>query len=99
MSSTDGPEVTHDEEAGRFEVAHPRGVGRLEYRRAGAELRLVHTEVDDELEGEGIGSTLVREALAYAADADLTVVPECPFVASWLERHPDHAAELDVATP
>jgi uncharacterized protein len=99
MSSTGGPEVVRNDETGRFELVHPRGGGRLEYHQADGQLRLVHTEVDDELEGEGVGSALVREALAYAAHDDLTVVPECPFVASWLERHPDRAAELDIAAP
>jgi predicted GNAT family acetyltransferase len=41
----------------------------------------------------------VREALAYAQESDLTVVPECGFVANWLERHPDRAAELDITEP
>jgi uncharacterized protein len=99
MSSTAGPEVVRNDEAGRFELVQPSGGGRLEYHQAGGVLRLVHTEVDDELEGEGVGSALVRAALAYAADADLIVVPECQFVASWLERHPDRAAELDIAAP
>jgi uncharacterized protein len=99
MSSTGGPEVVRNEAAARFELVQPSGGGRLEYHQAGGVLRLVHTEVDDELEGEGVGSALVRAALAYAADGELTVVPECGFVASWLDRHPERAAELDVAAP
>jgi uncharacterized protein len=99
MRSSDGPEIVRNEHAGRFELVDPPGSGRLEYRQIGGELTLVHTEVDDALEGEGVGSALVREALAYAEHEDLTVVPACRFVAGWLDRHPDRAAELDIAAP
>jgi uncharacterized protein len=99
MSRGDGPVIVRNEDAGRFELVDPPGNGRLEYRQGSGELTLVHTEVDDELEGEGVGSALVREALAYAEHEDLTVVPQCGFVASWLDRHPDRAAELDIAAP
>jgi uncharacterized protein len=89
--------ITHDADAGRFEVADAPEEGQLSFRAADGRLTLLHTEVADEREGEGVGSALVREALAYAQREGLTIVPECAFVASWLERHPDRAAELDIA--
>lgn len=91
------PTIVRNAEAGRFELVDAPEQGQLAFREDEGRLTLVHTEVADRLEGEGIGSALVREALAYAEDAGLTVVPECPFVASWLERHPDRAGELDIA--
>jgi predicted GNAT family acetyltransferase len=39
----------------------------------------------------------VREALDYAEEQGLAIVPECDFVAAWLDKHPERAAELDVA--
>jgi uncharacterized protein len=89
--------IVRNEAAGRFELEAAPDQGQLTYRQADGRLTLVHTEVADALEGEGVGSALVREALAHAEREGLTVVPECPFVASWLERHPDRAAELDIA--
>jgi uncharacterized protein len=91
--------VIQNPRTGRFELAGAPDGAYLEYRQAGNHLTLTHTEVDDELEGQGVGSVLVREALAQARDANLTVVPECGFVAGWLERHPERAAELDIASP
>jgi predicted GNAT family acetyltransferase len=47
--------------------------------------------VADELEGRGIGGALVRAAVEHAADTGLTVVPQCPFAAHWIESHPNPA--------
>jgi uncharacterized protein len=94
---SDQPTITRNADADRFEVADAPDQAHLGFREDGGRLVLIHTEVADEFEGEGVGSALVREALAYAQREDLTIVPECAFVARWLERHPDRAAELDVA--
>ncbi|MXI17204.1 GNAT family N-acetyltransferase [Escherichia coli] len=48
-----------------------------------------HTVVDPRFEGRGIGSLLVRSVLAEARAQGAGVLPQCPFVRSYLERHPD----------
>lgn len=68
----------------------------LEYRLEGDRIRLHHTGVPPELEGRGIGSRLARFALDAARERGLAVWPDCPFVASWIRRHP---AYLDVVDP
>ena len=51
-----------------------------------------HTEVDDRFEGHGVGSTLARAALDDVRDySTRRVVPRCPFIKSWIEKHPDYA--------
>lgn len=97
MSAEDRPDVIRDPEAGRFVLADAPDRAYLVYRQEDGRLTLVHTDVDDELEGEGVGSALVRAALDHAEDAALTVVPECGFVAGWLDRHPQRAERLDIA--
>ncbi|WP_338876802.1 GNAT family N-acetyltransferase [Spirosoma sp. SC4-14] len=52
-------------------------------------LAVVHTEVDRSLEGKGVGSRLVAGMLSYVESHDLKIVPLCPFVAAYLERHPE----------
>jgi uncharacterized protein len=49
-----------------------------------------HTEVDDAYEGAGVGSSLARHVLDDARRRGLAVEPRCPFIASWIERHPDY---------
>ena len=42
------------------------------------------------VEGEGLGSTLVRHGLDAARDAGLAVFPSCPFTAEWIRHHPEY---------
>jgi predicted GNAT family acetyltransferase len=51
----------------------------------------LHTEVDDAYEGQGIGSALARAALDdVRAKGDRDVVPLCPFIKAWIDKHPDY---------
>jgi uncharacterized protein len=65
--------------------------GYAEYELRDQTVTLVHTVVEDEYEGEGVGSTLVREALDdVQRDGELEVVVKCPFVKEWISRHSDY---------
>jgi hypothetical protein len=74
----------------RFEVESGSLLSKLEYRRGRTTIALVHTEVPEELQDQGIGSSLVRGALAHARENRLKVLPYCPFVAAYLSRHPEY---------
>jgi uncharacterized protein len=52
---------------------------------------LLHTEVDPVFEGRGFGSRLVAGAFEDIRARRLSVVPICPFVRSYLRRHPEDA--------
>lgn len=85
-------EVTHVPEEQRFEAVTSEGVlGRVEYERDGDVVVLTHTVVEPAAEGRGIGSALVRAALDAIRDDGLTVVPQCPFIASWIARNSEYA--------
>jgi predicted GNAT family acetyltransferase len=49
-----------------------------------------HTEIYDEFEGHGLGSTLASEALADARKRGLSVLPYCPFINAYIKRHPEY---------
>lgn len=66
-----------------------RIAGFAEYRLVDDQLSAMHTEVDSEFEGHGVGSKLVRGLLADARARRLAVLPYCPFVRSYLANHPD----------
>ncbi len=76
-------------------------VGLIRYRTEPGVVVLVHTEVDEAVEGTGVGSQLVRFALEDIRARGLRLVPVCPFVAAHLRRHPEHADLVgpDPATP
>jgi predicted GNAT family acetyltransferase len=50
-----------------------------------------HTEVDPAYAGQGVGGAIARGALDGARASGLSVVPRCPFIKGWIERHPDYA--------
>jgi predicted GNAT family acetyltransferase len=94
------PAVVVNDDLSRFETTVDGHTAFLTFHRNGRRLVLIHTEVPSSLGGQGVGGAIVRAALAYAQANDLTVVPECAFVKSYLEHHPDEAArtQLDVSS-
>ncbi|MDQ2758196.1 MAG: N-acetyltransferase [Actinomycetota bacterium] len=78
--------------AHRYEALTEGSVaGFAAYRLSDGVVTFTHTEVDPALEGHGVGTVLARAALDDARSRGLAVVPLCPFIASWIERHPDYA--------
>ncbi len=74
----------------RFELDYADKVAIVEYRKLDDEtLALTHTEVDPSLEGQGVGSHLVKGVLEYVDRNNLRIVPACPFITAYLKRHPD----------
>ena len=79
-------------DAERYEIRDgDRLLGIAAYQRRGDEVRFTHTEVNPDAGESGLGSKLVRAALDDVRGRGLTVVPLCPFVRGWIERHPDYA--------
>jgi len=68
-----------------------RVVGVIAYHPEPPQLTLIHTEVDPAFEGKGVGSQLVAGALEDIRRRGLSLVPICPFVRAYLERHPEQA--------
>ena len=53
-------------------------------------ITFVHTETESEFQGHGVASTLVREALDDVRARGLRVVPQCPYVRSFIDDHPEY---------
>ncbi|MDN6795042.1 MAG: N-acetyltransferase [Propionibacterium sp.] len=51
---------------------------------------LDRTVVFPDFQGQGIGGRLARAALADVRRRGGLVEPRCPFIAGWIEKHPDH---------
>jgi predicted GNAT family acetyltransferase len=69
--------------------------GFADYSRLGGRIIFRHTEIHDAYEGRGLGSKLAQGALDLARAAGHPVVPLCPFVASYIERHPEYRNIVD----
>lgn len=86
--------------AHRFELRDGDHLAFLQYRKpASGAIVLVHTEVPPAMEGKGVGGRLVKAALEAARSEGRRVLPRCPFVRSYIERHPEYGALVETAPP
>ena len=84
-------EIVDVPEASRYELRlGGRLVGLAAYRRRDGRIAFTHTEVEESWEGRGFGSRLAATALDDARRQGLDVVPLCPFIARYIERHPEY---------
>jgi predicted GNAT family acetyltransferase len=83
------PRVVDNAEAGRFEVLVDGEVaGFAEYRRTTSAVAFTHTVIAPAFEGRGLGSALARGALDATREAGSPVLPFCPFIRGYIQRHP-----------
>jgi predicted GNAT family acetyltransferase len=88
----DGFRVAHDASRSRYELRlGDELVGFITYEPQTDAVALIHTEVDPSVQGRGLGTRLVSGALDDIRARGLSVVPICPFVVSYLRRHPEYA--------
>ena len=64
--------------------------GMVLYQLDGQVISLMHTEVADRFQGMGLASKLARGVLDEARDRGLAVLPYCPYIKSWIAKHPDY---------
>lgn len=84
-------DVSNDEAQQRYTATlDGESVGIAAYERSGDTIVFTHTVVQPEAEGRGVGSALISHALDDAREQQLSVVPQCGFVAAYIERHPDY---------
>lgn len=73
----------------RYELEVAGELAFIDYRRDGRNVIMTHAEVPPAFRGGGIGSALVRGALALVRERGDKVVPLCPFVVHYVRRHPE----------
>jgi len=89
--------VKNNEAEQQFEVEIDGSVALVKYERTGDRVTFIHTEVPKALEGRGLGSQLAHAALEDARAEQLTVVPVCPFISSYIQKHPEYLPLVDPA--
>jgi predicted GNAT family acetyltransferase len=79
----------------RYEAHLDGRLAKIDYEESGDRLILLHTEVPEALGGRGIASRLARYALDDARAHSRVVVPVCPFVSAYIQRHPEYLPLVD----
>ena len=86
------PRVVDAPERERYELIVDGDVaGFVTYHRGRDAITFLHTEIEDDYEGRGLGSTLAAGVLDDARAMGLRVKPVCPFLQSYIEEHPEYA--------
>jgi uncharacterized protein len=91
-------EVRDDEGLTRYELLVDGEVAAIaRYVVRGGRRYFVHTEVGQRFEGQGLASELARSVLDGVRERGELIVPLCPFVAGYIEKHPEYQPLVDQA--
>jgi uncharacterized protein len=90
MHNSAASDVRDNRNARQYELPVGDELAVSVYQLQGDTITFTHTEVPESAEGKGIGGALVRFALDDVRKRSLRVVPLCPFVTTWIKRHPDY---------
>ena len=87
--------IADDPDAARYVIdVDGSRAGFLTYRLESGRISMLHAEIDPAMQGRGLGAQLTAFALDDAGARDLSVLPFCPYVRSYIERHPGEYLEL-----
>ncbi|QXC62598.1 N-acetyltransferase [Aquihabitans sp. G128] len=78
-----------DHGEGRYTIlVDGQPAGELDYRTIDGRRAFTHTGIRDRYEGQGLAGQLARRVLDDARAEGLQIIPLCPYVAGYLEKHP-----------
>lgn len=73
----------------RFELETNGVTAFANYRLGNGVITILHTETPIAARGQGIASRLVAGALESVRARGLQVIPRCPFVRAYIQKHPE----------
>lgn len=89
--------VRHDEQQQCYVLEMDgKQLGIASYQQDGERQVFTHTQVDPSLEGQGMGSKLIRESLEDARRRGNRIVPQCEFVAAYVKKHDEWRDIVDM---
>lgn len=88
--------VRNNPDKSRYEVELDGHLAKIDYRDRKGVRYFIHTEVPPDLEGRGIAGAMAKFALDEARAQQLAIVPQCPFVRSYIERHPEYQSLVKI---
>jgi len=82
--------VVKNDESKRFELTIDGHIAFIDFTQRGTDvIKLIHTEVPDQLGGRGIAAVLVEKTLQYLEDSHFSLYPICPYVFAYIKKHPE----------
>lgn len=84
-------QVRDNDELSRYEILVGATVaGFTEYAMHGKQIDLIHTEVEDGFEGQGVASKLITALLDDVRRRGLEAMPYCPFIRKFIAKHDEY---------
>ena len=87
-------EINREESEGKgkfFIEENGKQLALMTYKKSGeGKIVIDHTEVDESLQGEGIGNDLVEAGVKFARENNLKIVPTCPFAKKVIDDVPEY---------
>ena len=80
-------EVTHNEDANRFETVIDGQLSKLDYTINGDTIVMTHVGVNPAHRGNGVAAKITQTALEYAKEKSLRVIPMCSYVGAYIRRN------------
>ena len=80
--------LVKNETAHRFEMIVNGNAAIIEYKEYPGKIALIHTEVPAILEGKGVATAIIEKTLNYIEQNNLKLIPLCPMVVAYINRHP-----------
>lgn len=91
-------QVDHDLEGQEFNVVLGQDQAELTYAKPEEKvIDFQHTFVPEQYRNNGVGDQLIQAGLKYAQQQQFRVIASCPFVASYIRRHPEYEPLLKSA--
>ena len=92
-------EIVKNEVTQRFELTVDGYTAFIDYKQDNNIIKLIHTEVPEELGGRGVAAALVEKTLVYLEKHKLTLFPYCPYVYAYIQKHPEWKKIVDPTFP
>ncbi len=87
--------LVKNESKKRFEFKIDGHFAIINYGEMGSQIALVHTEAEPELAGTGAASALVEKTLRWIEQNDKILLPFCPHVFAYIQKHPEWKRLVD----
>ncbi|MGV3539329.1 MAG: GNAT family N-acetyltransferase [Rufibacter sp.] len=82
--------ISNNEAQKRFETTVDGHLAVVEYRLMPGIITVLHTKVPEALGGRGIAAALTKHVLEHVENQHLELVPLCPYMKAYLQKHPEY---------
>ncbi len=83
--------VTDNAARSRYELTQDGLTAFADYHRRDGKVVIPHVEAPPALRGTGAAGRLMEGVVADVRAKGEKLVPLCPYAATWIQRHPEHA--------